>query len=99
MLIEPPLTPPLPRRGIDMPELPDITAYIEALQTRVVDHVLERVRLFSPFVLRSVSPPVSQVEGRRVVGLRRLGKQIVFCLDGDFFVVVHLMIAGRFQWG
>ena len=81
-----------------MPELPDITAYIEALQTRVVNHVLERVRLFSPFVLRSVSPPVSQVEGRRVVGLRRLGKQIVFCLEGHFFIVVHLMIAGRFQW-
>src|SRR5438093_3209384 len=81
-----------------MPELPDITAYIEALNTRVVGHVLERVHLFSPFVLRSVTPPVAHVEGRRVIELRRLGKQIVFCLEGGFFIVVHLMIAGRFQW-
>jgi formamidopyrimidine-DNA glycosylase len=81
-----------------MPELPDISAYIDALQTRVTGRVLERARLFSPFVLRSVTPAVSDVEGRRVLGLRRLGKQIVICLEGDFFIVVHLMIAGRFQW-
>src|SRR5213594_3763067 len=81
-----------------MPELPDIVAYMEALQSRVVGQALERVHLFSPFVLRSVTPPVSQIEGRRVLGLRRLGKQIVFGLEKDSFIVVHLMVAGRFQW-
>jgi len=81
-----------------MPELPDILAYIEALKPRTEGQVLERLKLVSPFVLRSVNPPVSAVEGRRVRGFLRLGKQIVFCLEGDLFIVVHLMIAGRFQW-
>src|SRR5215470_8542281 len=81
-----------------MPELPDVLLYIEALKTRVVNETLERVRLASPFVLRSVAPPISAIQGRRVLGLRRLGKQIVFEFDNNLFLVIHLMIAGRFQW-
>ena len=81
-----------------MPELPDITAYLTALEPRVVGRKLERLRLASPFVLRSVDPPVSEAEGRTVTGLRRLGKRIVLALEGDIFVVIHLMIAGRLHW-
>jgi formamidopyrimidine-DNA glycosylase len=81
-----------------VPELPDIVAYLTALDPRVVGRRLERLRLASPFVLRSVDPPVSAVEGRTVVALRRLGKRIVFALDGELFVVIHLMIAGRLHW-
>jgi len=81
-----------------VPELPDITIYIEALSTRVVGHTLERVRLASPFLLRSVNPPLSAVEGAVVRGLRRLGKRIVFEFDGTTFLVLHLMIAGRLKW-
>ena len=81
-----------------MPELPDVLLYIEALKTRVLDQTLEHVRLASPFVVRSVAPPISAIHGRRVRGLRRLGKQIVLELEGGLFLIVHLMIAGRFQW-
>jgi formamidopyrimidine-DNA glycosylase len=81
-----------------MPELPDVALYISALERRIVDHTLERVRLFSPFLLRSFETPLSETHGRRVQGLRRLGKRIVFELEGDLFLVIHLMIAGRFQW-
>src|SRR5215467_12519313 len=81
-----------------MPELPDVVVYIEALQSRIAGQPIEHARILSPFVLRSVSPPFSEIEGKRVTGLRRLGKQIVFCLEDDLFVVIHLMIAGRFQW-
>ena len=81
-----------------MPELPDIELYLHALRTRVVGQVLERVRMASPFLLRSVSPPLASVEGRRVLALRRLGKRIVWALEEDLFVVIHLMIAGRFRW-
>src|SRR6476646_1638750 len=81
-----------------MPELPDVIIYIEALEARLKGQTLERARLLSPFVLRSVSPPLSALEGKRVLGLRRLGKQIVFCFEDDLFMIVHLMIAGRFQW-
>src|SRR5437764_823396 len=81
-----------------MPELPDVVVYIEALESRIAGQPIERARLLSPFVLRSISPAFSEIEGKRVNGLRRLGKQIVFCLEDDLFVVVHLMIAGRFQW-
>jgi formamidopyrimidine-DNA glycosylase len=81
-----------------LPELPDIAAYLVALEARVVGKPLERVRLGSPFVLRSVDPPLPEVEGRRVVGLRRLGKRIVFDLEGDLHIVLHLMIAGRLHW-
>ena len=81
-----------------MPELPDVLLYIECLKPRVLGQPLERVRLASPFVVRSVSPPMSAIEGRTVRALLRLGKQIVLEFDGDLFLVVHLMIAGRFQW-
>src|SRR5262245_49462207 len=81
-----------------MPELPDVLLYIESLRPRIVGQQLERVRLASPFVLRSVSPPISSINGRLVRGLRRLGKQIVIEFEGGFFLVIHLMIAGRFQW-
>jgi formamidopyrimidine-DNA glycosylase len=81
-----------------LPELPDVVAYLTALESRVVGQRLERLRLASPFVLRSVDPPVAEVEGRTVVALRRLGKRIVLALDGGTFVVIHLMIAGRLHW-
>ncbi len=81
-----------------MPELPDIVVYLEALERRILDHELIRVRLSSPFLLRSVDPPIAQAAGRRVTGLRRLGKRIVLGLDGDLFAVIHLMIAGRLRW-
>lgn len=81
-----------------MPELPDILAYLEALGPRVVGRNLEGVRIASPFVLRSYDPPLSEAGGARVVGLRRLGKRVILALEGDLFVVVHLMIAGRFRW-
>lgn len=81
-----------------MPELPDVLLYLHALQPRVVGQPIESIRLVSPFLLRSVSPPLSSAEGRLVLGLRRLGKRIVFALEADLFLVVHLMIAGRFRW-
>jgi formamidopyrimidine-DNA glycosylase len=81
-----------------MPELPDVVVYIEALQPRVVGRVLERVRLFNPFVLRSFDPPIEEANGKRVLGLRRLGKRIVIELEGELFLVIHLMIAGRLHW-
>jgi formamidopyrimidine-DNA glycosylase len=81
-----------------MPEMPDIVVYIERLRPRVEGQVLESIQLISPFLLRTVLPPVEQAEGRSVVGLRRIGKRIVFALDGDLFLVLHLMIAGRLHW-
>jgi formamidopyrimidine-DNA glycosylase len=81
-----------------MPELPDILAYLDALRPRVVGQPLERVRIGNPFLVRTPEPPISAVEGRTVAGLRRLGKRIVFALEGDLFVVIHLMIAGRLRW-
>lgn len=81
-----------------MPELPDIVTYIHALEERVTDSELSGVRLASPFVLRTVQPTVADIVGRRVIGLRRLGKQIVFVLEGERFIVLHLMIAGRLHW-
>jgi len=81
-----------------VPELPDIVAYLEALEPRVVGRRLEAVRIASPFLVRSVEPPLRQVEGRRVVGLRRIGKRVVFQLEGDLFLVLHLMVAGRLHW-
>ena len=74
-----------------MPELPDIVVYLEALQRRIVGRPLERVRITSPFVLRSVDPPITEVEGRRVVGLRRMGKRIVWAVEGGLFLVIHLL--------
>jgi len=81
-----------------VPELPDVTVYIEALEARILGAALERVRLLRPFVLRSVDPPLSAAVGRTVRGLRRIGKRIVIQLDGDLFLVIHLMIAGRLHW-
>ena len=81
-----------------MPELPDIAAYITALESRVVGQKLERVRLGNPFLLRTVQPPVSSVEGRVVRELRRIGKRIAFGLEGELWLVLHLMIAGRLHW-
>jgi formamidopyrimidine-DNA glycosylase len=81
-----------------MPELPDVTVYVEALERRIVGAVLEEVRLDNPFVLRSVDPPLDELYGRRVTGVQRLGKRIVIAFDGELFLVIHLMIAGRFQW-
>ena len=81
-----------------MPELPDIALYLEALAPRVLSQPLERLRIGNPFLVRTVDPPVTAVEGRVVVGLRRMGKRIVFELDGGLFVVLHLMIAGRLRW-
>jgi formamidopyrimidine-DNA glycosylase len=80
-----------------MPELPDIAAYIETLSARYSGEVLERIRVGSPFVVRSFEPPVKAVEGKRVTGFRRIGKRVVFELSDDLFVVVHLMVAGRFK--
>ena len=81
-----------------MPELPDVSVYLERLTAKVVGHRLERVRIGHPFLLRSVTPPISAVEGQLVVGVERLGKRIVIAFEGELFVVVHLMIAGRLRW-
>jgi len=81
-----------------VPELPDVVVYLDALAPRVVGSTLERIRLSSPFVVRSVEPPLTHAFGTRVEGLRRIGKRIVFVLSGDLFLVIHLMIAGRFRW-
>lgn len=81
-----------------MPELPDILLYIHALQPRIVGRRIDSIELGSPFLLRSVEPPLDRAIGRTIVGLRRLGKRIAFELDGELFLVFHLMIAGRFKW-
>ena len=81
-----------------MPELPDVTVYIEALERRVRGKRLERVRLMNPFILRTAVPPISQAEGKRVTALRRVGKRIVLELEGPLYLVLHLMIAGRLRW-
>ncbi|HEU4510045.1 MAG TPA: DNA-formamidopyrimidine glycosylase family protein [Pyrinomonadaceae bacterium] len=81
-----------------MPELPDIVVYIEALEKRIKGGVLKRVRVASPFLLRTAVPPLSSVEGPRIVELRRLGKRICFGFEGDLWLVLHLMIAGRLHW-
>src|SRR5580693_5764159 len=81
-----------------MPELPDIVAYVGALESRIVNQPLERVRLASPFLLRTTQPTIAEVEGRTVRELRRIGKRIAIGLEGDFWLVLHLMIAGRLHW-
>lgn len=81
-----------------MPELPDITVYIEALQQRILGAPLQGITLKSPFVLRTVEPPIALLEGRAVKALERMGKRIIFDFDEELFLVVHLMIAGRFKW-
>jgi formamidopyrimidine-DNA glycosylase len=81
-----------------MPELPDVAAYCVALESRVVGRRLESVRLASPFLLRSFEPPIREAQGKRVLGISRVGKRIVFALEGDLFLVLHLMITGRLHW-
>lgn len=81
-----------------MPELPEILLYLHALEARVLGQPLERLRIASPSLLKTVDPSVSTVEGKAIIGLRRLGKRIVFDLEDDIHIVIHLMIAGRFQW-
>jgi formamidopyrimidine-DNA glycosylase len=81
-----------------MPELPDVTIYIEALERRIAGQTLQRVRLANPFVLRTVEPSIADVSGKKVIGVRRAGKRIVIALESDLFIVIHLMIAGRFRW-
>jgi formamidopyrimidine-DNA glycosylase len=81
-----------------VPELPDVVVYVEALRARIEGRVLERVRLRSPFVLRSVSPSIDEIAGQTVRGIRRLGKRIVLAFDAEIFLVIHLMIAGRLRW-
>ncbi|HEY3841436.1 MAG TPA: DNA-formamidopyrimidine glycosylase family protein [Bryobacteraceae bacterium] len=81
-----------------MPELPDILAYIDAIETRVMGQVLEKVRLGNPFLLRTIDPPVRELEGRKVDELQRVGKRIAIGVEGDLWLVLHLMIAGRLHW-
>lgn len=81
-----------------MPELPDVTVYIEALESRTIGRPLERTRIANPFLLRSVEPPIVDLHGRTVRGFRRLGKRIVFDFGDELFLVLHLMIAGRLHW-
>src|SRR5438270_12393387 len=82
-----------------VPELPDITAYIEALEPRVLRQPIQAVRLASPFVLRTFDPPISATIGKQVIAIHRIGKRIAFEIEGDLFLVLHLMIAGRLRWG
>lgn len=81
-----------------MPELPDITVYIEALDRRIRGHTLERIQLNSLFLLRTATPPISSIEGKQVIALQRLGKRICFGFEDDLWLVLHLMIAGRLHW-
>src|SRR5437868_7938633 len=81
-----------------MPELPDITIYIEALEKRILGHTLERVQLTSPFLLRTATPPINALERKQVRELRRLGKRICVGLEDELWLVLHLMIAGRLHW-
>ena len=81
-----------------MPELPDIVVYVESLERRIVGRTLEQVRLKSPFVLRTAVPPLTDVVGKRILAVRRIGKRIALVMEGELFVVLHLMIAGRLRW-
>ena len=81
-----------------MPELPDVTVYVERLAAKLRGATLQRLRVLNPFLLRTALPPISQADGKRVVGVERLGKRVVLALDGGLFLVIHLMIAGRLRW-
>jgi len=81
-----------------MPELPDIVVYIEALERRIAGSTLRQIHLSSPFLVRTVDPPISSLNGRQVLEIRRLGKRIVFVFEDELYLVLHLMIAGRLQW-
>ncbi len=81
-----------------MPELPDITIYIEQLHARVAGAPLESIRIASPFLVRTYEPPIQSARGKRILDLRRMGKRIVFCLEEELFLILHLMVAGRLHW-
>jgi formamidopyrimidine-DNA glycosylase len=81
-----------------MPELPDITVYVEAIDKKLSGQTLINIKLLNPFLLRTVVPSIEDVKGKHVIGVRRLGKRVVLVLDGDLFIVIHLMIAGRLRW-
>ena len=81
-----------------MPELPDIDVYVESLERRILGTVLNRLTLNNPFLLRTAVPPIASAEGRRTVGVRRMGKRIVISLEDDLHLVIHLMVAGRLKW-
>jgi len=81
-----------------MPELPDITIYIDALESRLLNQPLEKIRLGNPFLLRTFEPPIRAAEGKKIVGFERIGKRIIFELEDELFLVFHLMITGRFHW-
>jgi formamidopyrimidine-DNA glycosylase len=81
-----------------MPELPDIAAYIDALEPRVLQQPIQNIQISSPFLLRSIDPPIGEAVGKKVTSIRRLGKRIVMGLENEVFLVIHLMIAGRFHW-
>ena len=86
------------REFVSMPELPDVTVYVEAIEARLGGQPLSAYAILSPFILRTVEPPLDVLIGRTVTSVQRLGKRIVIGFDGDFFIVIHLMIAGRFRW-
>src|ERR1700742_3712900 len=88
----------MPFKLVAMPELPDIAAYLTALAPRIIGQRLEQVRIASAFLLRTVQPPLTSAEGRSVRELRRIGKRIAIGLEGDLWLVLHLMIAGRLHW-
>src|SRR5882762_10373201 len=101
----PPVNPPeflearcRPCSGKAVPEYPDLTVYLEAIEARALHRVLLDVRLGSPFVLRTAEPPLSSAKGKKLIGLSRIGKRLVFALEGEFFLVIHLMISGRLFW-
>ena len=81
-----------------MPELPDITVYLEALEKRILGRALDRIRVAGPFLLRTASPPIASVQGHKVIALRRIGKRIALGFDNGHWLVFHLMIAGRLHW-
>ncbi|MBA3342361.1 MAG: formamidopyrimidine-DNA glycosylase [Gemmatimonadaceae bacterium] len=81
-----------------MPELPDVTVYVECITARIAGRRLERLRIANPFVVRSVEPPIYEAEGKTVLGVRRIGKRIAIALEDELWIVIHLMIAGRFRW-
>ena len=81
-----------------MPELPDVDLYVSSLADRVIGQVLEQLLIHKPFLLRSVDPPIADADGRRVVAVRRMGKRIVIGLEGERWLILHLMIAGRLRW-
>jgi formamidopyrimidine-DNA glycosylase len=81
-----------------MPELPDITVYVEAIDKKLNGQTLRNIKVLNPFLLRTVLPPITDVHGKRVIGVRRVGKRVVLALEGELFAVIHLMIAGRLRW-